>query len=72
MAVQNVARAPGISRTSSKLSGRDTAIYARDLLQSLKAIALEQQQYRFADLLEAAAAEADRLASEEGALPLRK
>lgn len=65
MAVHNLARAPGAGRSASRISSRDTALYARDLLQALKAIALGQQQRRFAELLEAAAAEADRLAAKK-------
>ena len=72
MAVHNLARAPGVSRSTPRLSSRDTALYARDLLQALKAIALGQRQLRFAELLEAAAAEADRLAAEEAARASRK
>jgi hypothetical protein len=47
-------------------------MYARDLLQSLKTIAVAQHQRRFAELLEAAAAEADRLATQKPPRPLRK
>lgn len=72
MAVHNLAPAPGVSRSASRLSRRDTALYARDLLHALKTIALGQRQLRFADLLEAAAAEADRLAAEEAARASRK
>jgi hypothetical protein len=72
MAVHNLARVSGRSRTGPRLSTRETAVYARDLLQSLKSIAVRQRQRRFAELLDAAAAEADRLAGEDSALVLRK
>jgi hypothetical protein len=61
-----------MNRNAPKLSSRDTAAYARDLLQALKVIALRQRQRRFAELLEAAATEADRLAARRSGRPSRK
>jgi hypothetical protein len=72
MAEHNLARASGPRRSAPKLSSRDTAAYARDLLESLKIIALRQRQRRLAELLDAAAQEAQRLAREQLSQPLRK
>ena len=72
MAVHNLARARGTRRNAPKLSARETAAYARDLLKSLKIVALAQRQRRFAELLEAAAAEAEHLAAEIAPTPLGK
>ena len=72
MAVNNLARASGATRGAAKLSSRDTAAYARDLLKALKVIADGQRQHRLAELLEAAAAEADRLATDKSGRQLRK
>jgi hypothetical protein len=62
MAAPNVARIPRPGRNGPKLSAWETAAYARDLLKSLKMVALTQQQSRLAELLDAAATEAERLA----------
>ena len=71
MALPNVTRISRSRRNGPTLSARETAAYARDMLNSLKIIALGQRQRRLADLLDAAAAEAERLA--EMSLPaLRK
>jgi hypothetical protein len=54
--------------SGSNFSARETASYSKDLLRALKCMAERQQQYRLAELLAAAAAEASRLAelSEQG------
>jgi hypothetical protein len=68
MAVHNLARASGSGRRGPTVSSRETAVYARDLLRALKAIAVGQRQHRLAELLDMAAAEADRLTAEDSAL----
>jgi len=50
-------------------SALEAAIYSRDMLLSLKSIAMHQGQNRLADLLEAAAREAARLAGPAAATP---
>ena len=44
-----------------QLSRRDTALYSKDLIHALRAIATRQRQFRLAELLDAAAVEAERL-----------
>jgi hypothetical protein len=50
--------------SSSRLSARETASYTKDLLAGLRSIALRQRHQRLAELLDAAAAEAERLTQE--------
>ena len=57
------ARSPdGNSDDGVPIAGADTARYTRDMLISLKRIAVQQEQLGLARLLEAAAREAARLA----------
>jgi len=49
------------SARASALSRRDTTMYSKDLINTLRMIATQQRQYRLAELLDAAAMEAERL-----------
>ncbi|HEX3653189.1 MAG TPA: hypothetical protein VHU18_10240 [Rhizomicrobium sp.] len=53
---------PGDSPGESKFSARETALYSKDLLRALKSIAERQRHHRLAELIDAAAAEAERIA----------
>jgi len=53
---------PGDPQGGSKFSARETMLYSKDLLQALKSIAERQRHHRLAELIGAAAAEAERLA----------
>jgi len=56
------ARPPnGNSDNGISITGADTARYTRDMLENLKRIAVQHEQFVLARLLEAAAREAARL-----------
>ena len=59
MPLQFIKRTP---HSEPEFSGEETALYSKDMLVALKTIALQQRHDRLAKLLEAAAAEAERLA----------
>ena len=46
-----------------ELSGYETVIYSKDMLLALRGMALRQRHGKLAELLDAAAAEAERLAT---------
>ena len=53
---------PGGLPGGSKFSARETALYTKDLLVALKSIAERQRHHRLAELINAAAIEAARVA----------
>lgn len=62
MAIRPAERVARLLPGESRLPGRETAKYTKDLLVGLGEIAVRQRQHRLAELLEAAGVEADRLA----------
>lgn len=57
---------PGARSGVAVLAPHETALYSHDMLQALKTIAVRQRQLRLAELLDAAAQEADRLSTRFG------
>ena len=55
-----------------EFSEQETALYSKDMLNALRSIAVRQQHHRLAELLAAAALEAERLANLPEGIPSRK
>ncbi|HEY4115021.1 MAG TPA: hypothetical protein VGM17_13285 [Rhizomicrobium sp.] len=59
-------------RSGGGVSASETANYTKDLLDGLRAMAIRQRHHRLAELLDAAAAEAERLVAESTSNRSRK
>jgi hypothetical protein len=61
-----------LPKSPTRLSAKETIGYTKDLLEGLRRMATQQNHNRLAELLDAAAAEADRLMQQSAGAKLRK